>query len=54
MTGRVYGMTPENGTRRDLLPELPQMPSEFDELPDLGKEKRGLARSCEIAQEIAN
>ena len=45
-------MTLENGTRRDLQPELLQMLNEFDGLSDVGGENRALGRFCEITQEI--
>jgi hypothetical protein len=46
-------MTPGNGTRRDLPPELPQTLNEFDEMLDLGRENRALVRFRMNAQEIA-
>ena len=49
---RRPGMALRNGTRRDLWPELRHMLSEIDELPNVGRENRPLARSREIAQEI--
>ena len=46
-------MTLENGTRRDLQPELLQMLNEFDGLSDVGRENRALACFGGNTQEIA-
>jgi hypothetical protein len=47
-------MTLENGARRELQAEPAQILGESDELLDVGKENRALARFCENAQEIAS